>query len=446
MTVAAPAFSVPHGDPDAIERAAGALRRVATDVERAGDVVGHVPGSLRATWQGSSATAAFAGLASVAKTSYATSASLGDAAEALRTWASDLHEAQNAVLAAQRRADTEHAAYLQQRTALHDTDAPAARPPDPVVQLRAERSLDADAEAAMGSASRAATAAAHQLDARARACRSSLDATEDRIRALTVKAGHDSGPSPVEGLLALVKVGKKAFSVFTTTKTYVSWWGALTGAVREIPNVGFETEEHAAAWARFIISNQRATKLMQQLVQGSGELAPWMQRMLGAVRVGESGLARAAALKGVVGKLALPLTVVTGVYDLWTGGGDKGAHGVATRIAGGTGALGAGTLLLAGSALGPVGLAVAGAAVVGYGLYSLGNMIYKNREAIGHAISSGYHAVASGVQAAVDTERKVVEGAVHVGEQAVHAVADGAKSVVSTLSHPANVLKAIHVF
>jgi hypothetical protein len=55
-----------------------------------------------------------------------------------------------------------------------------------------------------------------------------------------------------------------------------------------------------------------------------------------------------------------------------TGGGYGGARGVATQVAGTAGMLGAGALLLSGAgvgviALGPVGLAEAGAAVLGYG-------------------------------------------------------------------------------
>ncbi|MFI2753740.1 hypothetical protein ACGIF2_09925 [Cellulomonas sp. P22] len=104
-----------------------------------------------------------------------------------------------------------------------------------------------------------------------------------------------------------------------------------------------------------------------------------------------------------VGKIFLPLTVVTGGIDAITGGGYEGARGWATRGFGAAGALGAGALIASGAgliALGPVGLAVAGAAVLAYGAWSVGNLVWDNREAIGNFFQSVGGHIADGASAA----------------------------------------------
>ncbi|MCC2309326.1 hypothetical protein [Cellulomonas chengniuliangii] len=104
-----------------------------------------------------------------------------------------------------------------------------------------------------------------------------------------------------------------------------------------------------------------------------------------------------------VGKLFLPLTVVTGGIDAITGGGYEGGRGWATRGFGAAGALGAGALIASGAgliALGPVGLGIAGAAVIAYGAWSLGNLVWDNREAIGDFFQSVGGHIADGASAA----------------------------------------------
>ena len=104
-----------------------------------------------------------------------------------------------------------------------------------------------------------------------------------------------------------------------------------------------------------------------------------------------------------VGKLFLPLTVVTGGIDAITGGGYEGGRGWATRGFGAAGALGAGALIASGAgliALGPVGLGIAGAAVIAYGAWSVGNLVWDNREAIGDFFQSVGGHIADGATAA----------------------------------------------
>ena len=87
-------------------------------------------------------------------------------------------------------------------------------------------------------------------------------------------------------------------------------------------------------------------------------------------------------------KIALPLTVVSAVGDVWTGGGYEGGRKWATRgfaLAGGTGAV----VLIAGGigavVTAPITATAAAVAVTAYALWSAGNYVYDNREAIGRA-------------------------------------------------------------
>lgn len=87
-------------------------------------------------------------------------------------------------------------------------------------------------------------------------------------------------------------------------------------------------------------------------------------------------------------KIALPLTVVSAIGDVWTGGGYEGGRKWATRgfaLAGGTGAV----VLIAGGigavVTAPITATAAAVAVTAYALWSAGNYVYDNREAIGRA-------------------------------------------------------------
>jgi uncharacterized protein YukE len=84
------------------------------------------------------------------------------------------------------------------------------------------------------------------------------------------------------------------------------------------------------------------------------------------------------ALGKLLGRAFLPLTAITGVVDVFTGGGYDGWRGWATRGFGLAGAAGAVVLLLGGAALvasAPVTAAVAAVAVAAYGVWSAGNYV-----------------------------------------------------------------------
>lgn len=135
---------------------------------------------------------------------------------------------------------------------------------------------------------------------------------------------------------------------------------------------------------------------------------------------------RAARLAG---RAFLPLTVATGALDAVTGGGYDGARGWATRGFGLAGAAGAGTLLLAGASLGPVGLAVAGGAVLAYGAWSAGNYVWDHREQIGEFLEKSGAWVADQATAAWDTTTQAVSDAKDWADDTLEAAGDKAKDL-----------------
>ena len=82
------------------------------------------------------------------------------------------------------------------------------------------------------------------------------------------------------------------------------------------------------------------------------------------------GTSRNPVLK-LAGRAAMPLTIVSGVTDLTTGGGYDGARGWATRGFGAAGAAGAALVMTAAPPL----VVVGGAAVLAYGAWSAGNYL-----------------------------------------------------------------------
>jgi len=105
---------------------------------------------------------------------------------------------------------------------------------------------------------------------------------------------------------------------------------------------------------------------------------------LGVFRIGRAPTWLVGA-RTVAGKAFLPLTVVSGLGDVVTGGGYTGARGWATR---GFGLAGAGGAVAVLAMANPVGIAVGGAAVLAYGAWSLGNFVYDHRQEIGRFASS----------------------------------------------------------
>lgn len=156
--------------------------------------------------------------------------------------------------------------------------------------------------------------------------------------------------------------------------------GSVTGAM--IAKKGLSLTVKGTALARFL-------KTVLGPLAGYGNLARNLGTANQALRqfmVGRSaGILRAvlgARVSSLIGRIFLPLTVITGLIEVCTGGGYRGLRGLATRAWGFAGAAGAGLLLVSYThwlALGALESAVCGTAVLLYGLWSLGNAVWDHR-------------------------------------------------------------------
>lgn len=146
--------------------------------------------------------------------------------------------------------------------------------------------------------------------------------------------------------------------------------------------------------------------------------------MNGRATGGVLGALGLPALGRLLGKAFLPLTALSGVVDVFTGGGYEGWRGWATRGFGLAGAAGAATLLLGGAALvasAPVTATVAAVAVAAYGLWSAGNYVVDHwgsirdtasraTTAIGDAAGRVWEGATTGVDSALTWARGLLGG------------------------------------
>ena len=156
------------------------------------------------------------------------------------------------------------------------------------------------------------------------------------------------------GAVALGLTLKKAVGLFGRSKSFLDFLKSSSAPITD-----YET-------------------FLKNLGAGDDALKAFMN---GAENGGFSRFLMGSRLAKLAGKAFLPLTVVTGTMDAVSGGGYDGARGWATRGFGLAGAAGGGALLASSAgliALGPVGAGIAGAAVLGYGAWALGNYVYDH--------------------------------------------------------------------
>lgn len=156
--------------------------------------------------------------------------------------------------------------------------------------------------------------------------------------------------------------------------------GAVSGAA--IAKKGLSLTVKGSAFARFLRPLLGYSTLAKHL--GTANIA-LKEFMIGRSSGGVLQAIVGARVSGLVGRLFLPLTVITGLIEVFTGGGYKGVRGLATRAFGLAGAVGAGLLLVSYSdwlsqwlQVGALESAVCGVAVLLYGLWSLGNAIWDH--------------------------------------------------------------------
>lgn len=156
------------------------------------------------------------------------------------------------------------------------------------------------------------------------------------------------------------------------------------------------------ALARDLVAIAKTGSTVWKAVKRAVNVATFLQ-LLRAARLGDTAAAaRAAAvlqqfkfgtgtglLKGLGGKLFLPITVYDGAKDVLTGGGYDGWRGVAARGFGVGAVVGGVGLLVGGAAIAPF----AAGAVAAYGLWKAGNAVVDNWDAISHRGSQALDAV-----------------------------------------------------
>ncbi|WP_024286243.1 hypothetical protein [Cellulomonas sp. KRMCY2] len=311
-------------------------------------------------------------------------------------------------------------------------------------QARATATVIGDALAAVVQADQVTAGALQSVTIPASVC-ADVDAYLERLR------GSDSALDDLAaagaGGWALVNSLKKAWTLFGRSRAYVSFLTATAGQLRNWAGAAaFATgaSADATAFARFTMLGRSGQAAVTEFRFGAtGGLLSRVPFVGTAAKWG--------------GRAFLPLTVVTGVADVVTGGGYDGSRGLTTRVAGAAGAVGAGALLASSAgliALGPVGLGIAGAAVLAYGVWSLGNYVYDNWGAItdftgraagwvgdrfsdaadwagdrvsdagqalstargwaGDRLSDAGDAVGSAVDAVADTGKDIVDGALNI--------------------------------
>ncbi|GIG36217.1 WXG100 family type VII secretion target [Cellulomonas pakistanensis] len=380
-------------------------------------------------WQGDAAQAAAQRMATEATTGFALADALESAKTALSSGATDLGRAKSAVLS------TVDAATAAGFTVAGDgrVTAPtlppvmtAAGDPDGAGAARAaqQRALNEDAQVHADAISTAlgdvATTDQQVADRLAKVeVPQSLVSAVDAYLQRAFSSGDFIGAlgSVGAGAVALAQVIKGVMKSVTKGKAYLDFLKASSAPIT-----------HYAA----MVENFKKADAAMDVFRNGKPAAEWMTKLLGQ---------QGAGAMRTLGKAFLPLTVVTGLADTVTGGGYDGARGWATRGFGLAGAAGAGTLIAVGTgalALGPVGLAVAGGAVLAYGAWSVGNLIWDNREAIGDFFQSAGGVIADGWNATTGAVSNAVSDAADwAGDQvdkAKDAVADFGKGALNVLS------------
>lgn len=370
--------------PEALSSAAGELEPTADGLDQSQHRVRAAGDALGGEWTGPAAAAAQQRISADTRDAAQLAAAVRSAQSALRSGAGALGGARSDLLG------VVHDARGRGFSVANDGSVtPPATPPvmygtqpgaaqaaqaaydDALTRAQAEAQRLADAVGtALAAAGRADSATATSLQAVQipQGLRERVDSFVGRLR-----DSHDmyAALGKAGGLAVGGKALKDAWKLFSKGKAFGQYLSnSLRAAVAAGPAARFLTGSgevaDAAAFLRF------------QALMGKADTA------LGVFRIGRAPTWLVGA-RTVAGKAFLPLTVVSGLGDVVTGGGYTGACGWATR---GFGLAGAGGAVAVLAMANPVGIAVGGAAVLAYGAWSLGNFVYDHRQEIGRFASS----------------------------------------------------------
>ena len=381
---------------------------------------------LSDSWQGDAAQAAAQRMSTEATTGFALADALESAKTALSSGATDLSRAKSAVLSTVDAATAAGFTVASDGRVTAPTLPPvmtAAGDPDGAGAARdaRQRELNADAQVHADAISTALADVA-TTDQQVADKLAAVEVPQTLASAVDAYLQRAFASGDVIGALGAVGAGGVALGQVvmgvmksaTKSKAYLDFLKASTAPIT-----------HYAA----MVENFAKADAAMDVFKNGKAVNPTLARLLGP---------QVTSAMRVAGKAFLPLTVATGLVDVVTGGGYEGARGWATRGFGLAGAAGAGTLLLAGASLGPVGLAVAGGAVLAYGAWSLGNLVWDNREAIGDFFGAAGGKIADGWNATTGAVSNAVSDAADwAGDQvdkAKDAVSDFGKGALNVLS------------
>lgn len=409
-------LSTPPGDPAALRAAARRLAAVGREAAGLRTRLQQATQHALGHWRGL-ASASFSFLTGqVGFRLGGVEPPLADAGAALLRWAAALEAAQAAMRDLQRRwRQAVQEADLEQRRLAAGL---AAGPLSPAEILGAAQSrLGVERDQVRRSLEAAARAAAAAIAASAgEGMSNGLAASATDLARRAWQDGWGIWGSTPAKLLQKLNGLRGAAVSYGRLRLYAQWSTGLWARVHaaeatlhgELAGI-VDTESLPAlnAWMRFRQTTSAADRLLAdaQPVAAFGDAS--------------------SPVAGVIGKVGLPLAMAGDVATIVKPGKEQGAHATTTRVMAGANFAASGTLLAAGAGvvtLTPVGAVVVGGVLVGTAAYAVGDLVYENREAIGHGLQ-----VAAGW-----TEDRLEDAGGWVYDEvagAVHELGDGAKAV-----------------
>lgn len=410
-------FAKPKADADGLTAAAGKMRTAAGGFSQASTGIRTTSAqALDAPWGGPSTVGFVSASSNLQTLATHGGTDVNTAATATTSYARVVHDVCTGIDTLNRRYDT---ALTEAQTAA--TNAPPNSPTDPYAAFNAlVPVLQKEYEGLMR---RFTSAAKTYVGALASTSGTDpgtiIKASMHPERAALTAVAKCMGPGAL-GLYYLASGGNGVRGIGGKFGNYYSW--LTNGFKAKVTN--FLSKSKSLNWLfdlkdATVRYSAASAESWSQFLKGTDELSKPAAKLLSVLRFPEGAVNALSKAKGLMGKAFMPITAISGAVDMITGGGDTGAHGVATRVMGGLG-FGGGAVMTAvmlGAPIPGVGEVIAGGAVLAYGAYSLGNFVYKNREAIWHGIKSGAQWVG------------------HTASNVYHAVSDTVSSTVSSVSH-----------
>jgi hypothetical protein len=408
--------------PATLDTAATGLADAAKVVESEARSVKSAIDTASASWQGDAADAAVERALTESRTGYSLADALETARSALSTGASEIGSARTHLLKVISDAEGSGFTVGPDGSVTAPTLPPVMTSPEGAAEAVAARNeaqqrLNDEAEQIAADITRALQGV-DDADSRTADTLTGIEipqTLESAVKAYLERAWASKDligalGATAAGGLALAASLKNAFKIFGKSKALLSFFKASSAPITD--------------YATFLRNMGAADDAIAEFMKGKAN-GGFARFLVGAKQA------------KLLGKVFLPLTVVTGGLDAVTGGGYDGARGWATRGFGAAGAVGAGALLASSAgliALGPVGLGIAGAAVLGYGAWSAGNYLWDHREQIAEFTSNAAGWVGDRATDAYNTTTEAVSDAKDWAEDKLDDAKDTAESALDTVS------------